>query len=140
MKMMSCLFFIPNVSWLRLIRHAVEVTADAQQAPLPHPLPVVTLLTKYLPLGEWDILKGRVTNGGKSDLFDLEVVLSGQAISTAHALVSQLSAGTSEDVTFHVRASEAGAHVPVRFDLTYRGPDGRCRGGADRDQVGGAPA
>ena len=98
---------------------AVEVTADAQQAPPTDPLPVVTLLTEYLPLGEWDILKGRVTNGGKSDLFDLEVVLSGQAISTAHALVGQLSAGTSEDVTFHVRAREAGAHVPVRFDLTY---------------------
>ena len=118
---------------------AVEVTADAQQAPLPDPLPVVTLLTKYLPLGEWDIFKGRVTNGGKSDLFDLEVVLSGQAITTAPVLVSQLPAGTSEDVTFQVCAREAGAHVPVRFDLTYRGPDGRCRSGAkDTVRVGGS--
>jgi hypothetical protein len=118
---------------------AVEVTADAQQAPpSPDPLPVVTLLTKYLPLGEWNILKGRVTNRGKSDLFELEVVLSGQAITTANALVSQLSAGSSEDMTFHVRALEAGAHVPVRFALSYRGPDGSCSGRAkDTVSVGG---
>jgi hypothetical protein len=117
---------------------AVEVTADAQQPPPPDPLPVVTLLTKYLPLGKWDILKGRVTNRGKSDLFELEVVLSGPAITTAHALVSQLSAGASEDMTFHVRAVEAGAHVPIRFDLRYRGPDGSCSGRAkDTVLVGG---
>ena len=44
---------------------AVEVAVDAQQAPLPDPLPVVTFLTQYLPLGEWDILKRARYQRGK---------------------------------------------------------------------------
>lgn len=114
-----------------------EITAVVQQVPASDPVPIVTLLTESLPLGEWDILEGRVTNRGKSDLFDLEVVLSGQAIATARSRVKQLSAGTSERLVFNVCAREAGTRVPVRVALTYLGPDGRCRSeAADTVRVG----
>jgi hypothetical protein len=108
---------------------SIEVTAVEQQVPLPDPAPVVTLLTEHLPLGEWDILEWRVANGGESELFDLNASLSGQAIEPEHSLaqVRQLSAGTSEKLTFNVRAREPGTHVPVRFDLTYKGPGGGGR-------------
>lgn len=119
---------------------SIEVTAVAQQVPPPDPVPVVTLLTEHLPLGEWGILEWCITNGGMSDLFDLRVALSGNAIESVRSLaqVRQLSAGTSEKLMFNVRAREPGTHVPVCCDLTYEGPGGRGRVAVpDTIRVGG---
>jgi hypothetical protein len=107
-----------------------EITAEpGQEAPLI-PRLSVELLTAELPLDQWTILRGRVSNIGEADVSDVEVTLSGQAVTTergGRSVAGQLAAGASADLEFHVRACEAGPQVPVRLDLTYRGPDGRHR-------------
>lgn len=128
----------PNFSYrdhLGYSQHAsglvAEISADPGQEAAPVPRLSVELLTAALPFDAWDTLRGRVTNIGESDVSDLEVTLSGQVVTTERGIrcaVGRLAAGDSEDLEFQVRAREAGDHVPVHLDLTYRGPDGRHHG------------
>lgn len=108
-----------------------EISAEPGQEGARVPRLSVELMTVKLPLDEWTILRGRVTNVGEADVFDLEVTLSGQAVITereSRFAAGQLAAGARADLEFHVRAHEAGQHVPVRLALTYRGPDRWYRG------------
>ena len=105
-----------------------EITAEPGQEVVLIPRLSVQLLTAELPFDEWSILRGRVTNIGEADVSGLTVTLSGQAVTTergSHVAAGGLAAGASTDLEFYVRACEAGPHVPVRLDLTYRGPGGR---------------
>ena len=42
--------------------------------------------------------------------------------------LDRLAAGAAANASFYVRAQEAGAQVPVYFDLTYSGPRGHRPG------------
>jgi hypothetical protein len=103
---------------------------DPASGPTPEPRISIELQTHELPLGEWDILRCRLSNVGDRDAEKLELDLSGQVTvderSRTFAL-DRLVAGTVANASFYVRAQEAGAQVPVYFDLTYGGPRGRRR-------------
>lgn len=125
----------PNFSYQDHLGHSqhtagfiAEISAEPERAAAPLPRLSVTLLTAALPLGRWDRLRGRVTNTGESDVSDLEVTLSGRVVTAergSRCFVARLAAGDSAGLEFEVRALEAGDRVPVYFDLSYRGPDGR---------------
>ena len=99
---------------------------DPKAAPTPRL--TVELRTAELPVDEWSILRGRISNIGEVDVSDLEITLSGQ-VTTKHPgrrfPVEWLPVGRSVDASFYVRVHEAGAHVSVHLDLAYSGPDRR---------------
>jgi hypothetical protein len=106
----------------------VEITVDPEPIPVPEPEVTAELQTAELPLGEWSTLRGHVSNVGTVDVSELELTLSGQVTTEnrgATSTVQRLPAGTSMDVSFFVRAEEAGAQVPVHFALVYSGPHRR---------------
>jgi hypothetical protein len=101
---------------------AAEIIVDPERDPLPEPQVTVSLQTAELPCDEWSNLRGRIINSGAASVFDLEITLSGQVTTdqrSACISVEQLRTGNSADVTFFVRTSQAGAHVPVHLDLAY---------------------
>jgi hypothetical protein len=104
-----------------------EISAEPGQEGALLPRLSVELMDAELLIDEWSIQRGRVTNVGEADVSDLEVTLSGQAVATerdGRFAAGQLAAGAWADLEFHVRAREAGQHVPVRLALIYRSPDG----------------
>ena len=108
----------------------VEITVDPEPVPVPEPEVTAELQTAELPLGEWSTLRGHVSNVGTVDVSELELTLSGQVTTEnrgASSTVERLPAGTSVDVSFFVRAQEAGAQVPVHFALVYSGLHRRHR-------------
>ena len=109
-------------------------TAEIIVYPAPAPDPAseprisTELQTRELPLGEWAILHCRLSNVGDTDAEKLELALSGQVTMDERSrrfALDRLAAGAAANASFYVRAQEAGAQVPVYFDLTYSGPGGR---------------
>jgi hypothetical protein len=104
---------------------------DPAPGPTPGPRISIELQTHELPLGEWAILHCRLNNVGDRDAEKLRLDLGGQVDvderSRTFAL-DRLAAGAAANASFYVRAQEAGAQVPVYFDLTYSGPRGRRPG------------
>ncbi len=101
---------------------AAEITVDPERDPLPEPQVTVTLQTAELPCNEWSNLRGRIINSGAVSVSDLEIAISGQVTTdqrVARIRVEQLRTGDTADVSFFVRATQAGAHVPVHLDLAY---------------------
>jgi uncharacterized repeat protein (TIGR01451 family) len=101
---------------------AAEITVDPAHDPSSHPQVTVTLVDAELPHDEWAIIRGRITNTGAVAVSALTVTLSGQVTTdnrTAQGTLEQLPPGRSADVPFHVRARQAGTHVPVHLDLAY---------------------
>jgi hypothetical protein len=114
---------------------AAEIVVGPGRQTLLRPRLSGELLTEEIGLGEWDLLRGSVTNVGDADAFEVAVTLAGQAIITGDngpLSVPLLAPGSSQDLAFHVLAWEAGRHVPVRLDLSYRGPDGQRYGAEER--------
>ena len=128
----------------RVRSFTTDITVDPEKAPEADPHLIVDLRTAELPLSEWSILRGRISNVGESDASNLEITLSGRVTVDDHGRrfpVEQLPAGGSVDATFHVRAQEPGAHVPVYLDLAYSGPNRRHRDRAPLTvQVSAGPA
>ena len=127
----------PNFSYRDHQGHAqrvpgfsTDITVDPERVPKPDPRLRLELRTLELSLNEWSILRGRISNVGETDVSGLEITLSGR-VTVEHRgrrfPVEKLPAGRSVDASFHVRAQEAGAHVPVHFDLAYSGPNERHR-------------
>jgi hypothetical protein len=110
---------------------AVEIIVDQRPGPAPEPRVTAELQTPELPLGEWRIMRCRLSNVGDLDATGLELTLDGQVNpgprSRRYAL-ERLRAGASVDAPFFVQASEPGAHVPVYLDFSYNGPRGRQHG------------
>jgi len=89
--------------------------------------PVVDPVTDQLPVRDWNDLWVRVSNPGAVDLCEVRVALTGRVIKsydTNSHEIGNLDAGESRKARFSVWASEPGDHVPFRFDVTYRGPEG----------------
>jgi hypothetical protein len=106
----------------------VNPAPDSASDLTPEPRISIELQTRELPLGEWDILRCRLSNVGDRDAEKLELALSGQVAVDERGrtfVLDRLAAGTAANASFYVRAQEAGAQVPVYFDLTYSGPHGR---------------
>jgi CHAT domain len=104
------------------------IMAGPEPSPVPEPKVIAELKTAELPLGDWTIVRCRVSNVGNLDVTELEVILSGQVTSDNRSrrfVLERLAAGASVDVPFFVRAQETGAQVPVYLDLAYSGPRGR---------------
>ena len=119
----------------RVPSFTTDITVDPEKPPEPDPQLVIDLRTAELPLNEWSVLRGRISNVGEVYVSDLKITLSGQVTIDDHGKrfpVEQLAAGGSVDATFHVRAQEAGAHVPVHFALAYSGPNMRHHDSATR--------
>jgi len=124
---------------------AAEIRAEPGKARVPVPGLHAELLSAQLPLDEWSILRGRVTNVGDADALDVEVTLSGQITADergSRSRIDRLRAGASAEISFNVCPRQAGSDVPVHFDLTYR-----SHAGSHRDKVthmvrvaGGHPA
>jgi hypothetical protein len=107
---------------------AAEITVVPGQQAVGRPRLSAELLTKGIDLAEWDLLYGNVTNTGEGDASNVTVTLAGQAITAGENgpfVVPMLAPGSSQELTFNVFAREAGTHVPIRFDISYRGPDGQ---------------
>jgi hypothetical protein len=107
---------------------AAEIIVGPGTGSVPRPRLSAELLTKEIGLGEWDLFRGSITNVGDADAYEVAVTLTGQAITIGgndSFVVPQLTPGSSQDLTFHVLAREAGMHVPVRLQISYRGPDGQ---------------
>jgi len=101
---------------------------DPAPGPTPEPRISIELQTHELPLGEWDILHCRLRNIGDRDAEKLELALFGQVTVDERSRtfkLDRLAVGAAANASFCVRAQEAGAQVPVYFDLTYSGPRGR---------------
>ena len=91
---------------------------DPAHDPSSHPQVTVTLVDAELPHDEWAIIRGRITNTGTVGVSALTVTLSGQVTTdnrTAQGTLEQLPPGRSADVPFHVRARQAGTHVPFTW-------------------------
>ena len=94
----------PRGTVQRVPSFTADITVDPEKAPEPDPHLVVDLRTAQLPLSEWSILRGRISNVGESDASDLEITLSGRVTVDDHGRrfpVEQLPAGGSVDATFH---------------------------------------
>jgi hypothetical protein len=125
----------PNFSYLdhtgrahRDTGFTAEVMVDPEPASAPEPNVTAELRTAELPLGEWTTLHGLISNNGEVDVSELEITLSGQVTTENRGkrfTLDRLRAGTSVDASFPVCAQEAGAHVPIHFDLDYSGPQRR---------------
>jgi len=125
----------PNFSYLdhngqtgRTTDFAADIMVDPVPAAQPEPKITAELRTAELPLDEWTILRGRVSNAGSVDVSELKLILSGQVWIERRSksfAVGQLPAGGSVDASFFVRAHEVGAQVPIHLDLTYNGPHRR---------------
>jgi hypothetical protein len=105
-----------------------EIIVGPAPGPMPEPRISTELQTRELPLGEWDILHCRLSNVGDGDAENLELFLNGQVNADERSrrfALGRLAAGAAANASFYVRAQEAGAQVPVYFDLTYSGPRGR---------------
>jgi hypothetical protein len=105
-----------------------EIIVDPAPGPQPEPRISTELQTRELPLGEWTILRCRLSNVGDADAEKLELALSGQVAADERSrrfALDRLAAGAAANASFFVRAQEAGPQVPVYFDLTYSGPRGR---------------
>ena len=106
----------------------VHPAPDPAPGPTPEPRISTELQTRELPLGEWTILRCRLSNVGDRDAEKLKLDLNGQVEvderSRTFAL-DRLAAGAAANASFYVRAREAGAQVPVYFDLTYSEARGR---------------
>jgi hypothetical protein len=107
---------------------AAGIIVGPGRPPAADPRLDIELRTRDLPLDEWNILRGRVSNLGETDVDRLEVALAGHVIvdeRTGRFPLEGLPAGHWADATFFVRTHERGAHVPVHFDLDYHSPNGR---------------
>ncbi|WP_187366514.1 CHAT domain-containing protein [Trebonia kvetii] len=105
-----------------------EIIVEPAPAPAPEPRISTELQTRELALGEWTVLRCRLSNVGGSDAEKLELALDGQVTVDERSrrfALDRLAAGATADASFYVRAQEAGPHVPLYFDLTYSGPRGR---------------
>ena len=105
-----------------------EITVDPEPIPAGEPKVIAELETAELPLDEWSILRGRISNVGDVDVSELMITLSGQVATENRGeslTLERLSASVSVDISFFVRAQEAGAQVPIHFALVYSGPHGR---------------
>jgi hypothetical protein len=106
----------------------VHPAPDVAPAPAHEPQISIELQTRELPLGEWTTLHCRLSNGGVGAAEHLKLTLSGQVTvderSQTFAL-DRLAPGAAVNASFHVRAQEVGAQVPVYLDLTCSGPRGR---------------
>lgn len=127
----------PNFSYRDHSGHArrktdfiAEIVVSPKSSPPPQPLITAELRTVELPLDEWSTLRGLIANVGDVDVSELEITLSGQVDTEDRSrtfTLGQLRAGGSTDVSFFVRAHEAGAKVPIHLDLAYSGPHRRHR-------------
>jgi hypothetical protein len=107
---------------------AIEITVGPGRQAASRPRLSAELLTEEIGLGEWGLVRGSLTNVGEADASEVAVTFTGQAITAGENVpfvVPLLPPGSSHDLTFHVLAREAGTHVPVRLDLSYRGSDGQ---------------
>jgi len=112
-----------------------EIMVDPEPIPAPEPKITAELKTAELPLDEWTVLRGRISNVGDVDVSELTITLSGQITIENRSksfTLERLPTGASVDASFFVRAQEAGAQVPIHFDLAYRGPRGRHHGAMTR--------
>ena len=105
-----------------------KITVEPGRGQTSPPRLSAELLTEELPLSEWSVLGGRVTNVGESEASDVKVTLTGQAVTAdpdIRFLPARLAPGDAENLEFLVLAREPGTHVPVHLSLSCRGPDGR---------------
>jgi hypothetical protein len=112
----------------REARFTAEIIVDPAPGPEPEPRISTELQTRELQLGEWTILRCRLSNVGDIDAEKLELVLSGQVTVDERSrrfALDRLAVGAAANASFYVRAEEAGRQVPLYFDLTYSGPRGR---------------
>lgn len=108
----------------RVSSFTAEIVVDPAPDPAPEPRISTELQTRELPLGEWAILLCRLSNVGAADAEKLELDLDGQFTMDERSrkfALDRLAAGAAANASFFVRAQEAGAQVPVYFDLTYGG-------------------
>jgi len=102
----------------------VRPVPESATRPTSEPRISTELQTRELPLGEWTVLHCRLDNVGDSDAEKLELELTGQITvdeGSRRFELGRLAAGATANASFYVRALEAGAHVPVRFNLTHGG-------------------
>ena len=114
---------------------AAEIMVDPEPIPAPEPKITAELKTAELPIGEWSTLRSRISNVGNIDVSELMLTLSGQVITESRSksfTLKRLRSGASVDASLFVRAQEAGAQVPIHFDLTYRGPSRRYHSATTR--------
>jgi CHAT domain len=105
-----------------------DIVVDPAPIRAPEPKVTVELMTAELPLDEWSTLRGRISNAGDVDVSKLNVILSGQVTTDSRSesfTLERLRVGASVDASFFVRAHEAGAQVPIHFDLAYSGSQRR---------------
>jgi hypothetical protein len=111
----------------RVPRIDVELVALAPRQPISQPRVAIEVQTKHLALSEWSDLGATITNSGAVGVTDLIVSISGPVTPDSRSRtrrVGTLGPGASADVCFPVRADQAGAAVPVHFDLRYTSPAG----------------
>lgn len=107
---------------------SVGITVEPGRQTVPRPRLSAELLSEKVSLDQWDLLRASVTNTGDADAHEVAAALTGQGVTSRDngpVAAPPLAPGSSRSLAFHVRAREAGPHVPAYLDLRYRGPDGQ---------------
>jgi hypothetical protein len=105
----------------------LKLVARRAGQPPPQPSLKVDIQTERLPLGEWSDLQVALRNTGAVGVTDLMASISGPVTPDSRSRrrrIGSLGPGESADVCFSVRADQAGAAVPIHFDLNCSGPAG----------------
>ncbi|SEF36500.1 CHAT domain-containing protein [Amycolatopsis pretoriensis] len=94
------------------------VAAEVEDVKVPLPRFDITLSTPVLAHGEWDTLRGYVSNTGPTPISWGRLSLQGPLVMDPNGVTADLGylqPGEQEPFTFHVLAREAGREVPVRI-------------------------
>lgn len=97
---------------------SLSVATDVAEAEVPPPRFDITLSTPVLRHGEWDTLRGYVTNTGRTPISWGRLSLQGPFTVDPNGVVAdfgRLQPGEKEAFAFHVLAREAGREVPVHI-------------------------
>lgn len=95
----------------------------------PEPQFGVELVSRELTCGEWDVLRGRITNTGVPVLVNLSVSVTGALQiydRTAHQSLGTLPPGETAEFAMHVHPGSSGAEVPVQIRVNCTTDAGRA--------------
>lgn len=134
----------PNFSYrnedgrpVRVSSFGAELTVvPASQAPATPTLRIGT--TGQLALGEWDILRIKVSNSSDFGVRDVEVTVNGPFQIGEHgpsARIPSLAAGAEAEISFFVFAEHGGRHVPVGVRSRYVDRTNRNQSQSDQVQL-----
>jgi hypothetical protein len=110
------------------VRLEVEVAPSIPTAPIPDAELAVELTTEELPLNEWEMLEGWVSNTGPLALLEVAVRVAGPVSRDPRQSwcnVGPLQPGNRDQFRIPVRATESGRRVPLNIQVPYVDAAGR---------------